>query len=326
MSHKLSNLIKSTFVNRVKMSRQELISQIMRIQQYGTKPIIEGEHVVSPPLTVPKHIVRPDYVDNPNPVFGIYNGKPVVHNKEMQQKMRKAGKVGAKVLKYIMGQVKEGVSTNDLDVLIHNYIIEQGAYPTPLGFMHFPKSVCSSVNEVLCHGIPNSRKLQNGDWINLDVTLFIDGVHGDNSGMVCVGDVHPDVQNLIKVTQKAVYESIKICRPGTPIKQIGEVCQQVAEDNGYINCELFTGHGVGEKLHMPPIVQHQKNDSPHIMEPGMVFTIEPIFMMKPGPYVMWQDDFTILSPGVPSAQWEHMVMITEDGHEVLTKRDDEDIE
>ena len=144
------------------------------------------------------------------------------------------------------------MTTNDVDRIVHDFIISHDAYPTPIGFMGFPKSVCTSVNEVVCHGIPNLRPLENGDYLNIDCTLYKDGVHGDSSVMVKIGDIHPDIQKLIDCTQKALYESIKICKPGTPFNEIGNVCEQVAEAGGFVVCELFTGHGVGKLLHLPP--------------------------------------------------------------------------
>lgn len=171
------------------------------------------------------------------------------------------------------------MTTDDVDEIVHNYIIENDAYPTPIGFMHFPKSVCTSVNEIACHGIPNKRPLKSGDYLNIDITLYKYGVHGDNSAMVKIGKVHEDVCKLIDVTQKALYESIKICGPGVPFSEIGMICETIANQNNYHICELFTGHGVGEKLHMPPMIYHYENDEPYKMSVGNVFTIEPIIML-----------------------------------------------
>ncbi|EGR34224.1 methionine type i, putative [Ichthyophthirius multifiliis] len=292
-------------------------------------------------LEVPKEIPSPEYVgknnkkykkiniiDNPNPVYGLYHGSPVIHNKETIECLRKAGKLASQTLSHLASHVKAGITTDELDKICHKFIIDNGAYPTALGFMEFPKSVCTSVNEVICHGIPNTRPLYNGDYINLDVTLYKHGVHGDNSLMVKVGNVHPKISKLIEVTQMAVYESIKICKPGVKFRKIGDICQEIANSNGFHVCELFTGHGVGKLLHMPPIVFHSKkseSESPYTMQPGMVFTIEPIFCIEEGSYYQWDDGMTVVSPYNPSAQWEHTILITDDGHEVFTLREGERI-
>lgn len=241
----------------------------------------------------------------------------------------------ARTLDHTRKLVMEGMTTDDVDKIVHDFIIDNNAYPSPIQFLGFPKSVCTSVNEVVCHGIPNLRPLRNGDYLNIDCTLFLDGVHGDSSIMVQVGDVHPKIQDLIKATQEAVYESISICKPGTPFKQIGTVCEKVAEKYGFVVCELFTGHGIGELMHLPPSILHHckprgsfsglDNDYSGEMQVGNVFTIEPIFLMRHGEFQMWRDGFTVVSPQNPSAQWEHMVQITENGYNILSKREGESI-
>eukprot|EP01016_Furgasonia_blochmanni_P027491 TRINITY_DN2897_c0_g3_i4.p1 TRINITY_DN2897_c0_g3~~TRINITY_DN2897_c0_g3_i4.p1 ORF type:complete len:222 (-),score=41.83 TRINITY_DN2897_c0_g3_i4:165-830(-) len=216
------------------------------------------------------------------------------------------------------------MTTDELDKAVHDFIISNGGYPTPLGFMHFPKSVCTSVNEVLCHGIPDLRPLEKGDYINIDVTCFIEGYHGDTSVMALIGDVHPEIRRLIDATQRAVYESIKICKPGVPFNKIGDICERVARDEGFTVCPLFNGHGIGKLLHLPPSIIPVKNKYPGVMEPGNAFTIEPIFMMfNSEKYHMWDDHFTTISRDNPSAQWEHTVLITETGCEVITLREGE---
>jgi len=257
--------------------------------------------------------------------FGIYEGDPVIHSNQIVEKLRKAAKVAAETAEFSLTlKDKIGMTGDEADALIHDFIISKNAYPTPIGFMNFPKSVCISTNEVLCHGIPNKRPFQDGDYVNYDISVFIDGVHGDNSVMVEYGNVHPDIQKLIKVTQEALYESIKVCKPGAYFRDIGEVCEDIAKKNGYYSCKLITAHGIGPLLHMPPMIPHFRTHMPYKMSPGNVFTIEPIFMMKDvkAPHV-WEDDFTLVAPGNPSAQWEHTVLITENGYEVLTKRSNE---
>ncbi|EGR28288.1 methionyl aminopeptidase, putative [Ichthyophthirius multifiliis] len=191
----------------------------------------------------------------------------------------------------------QGITTDDIDKICHEFIIKNGAYPTCLGFNNYPKTICTSVNEVLCHGIPDQRPLENGDYLNLDISLYLNGVHGDTSIMIQIGEkVHPEIQKLIKTTQQALYESIKICQPG---------------------------HGIGHLLHLPPVIYHCKKtqmESPYVMEEGMVFTIEPIFTMQFQDCFIWEDQFTVVSPFNPSAQWEHTVLVTDSGYEVLTQR------
>jgi len=251
----------------------------------------------------------------------------VVHNKENIQKMKIAAKLAAETATHGSKVLKEGLTGEDVDKEIHDFIIKNGGYPTPIGFMGFPKSVCISPNEVMCHGIPNMRPFQNGDYVNLDISVYVNGVHGDTSLMVQVGNVHPDVQKLIKVTQQAVYQSIKMCKPGVQFSAIGEICEDIAKEHGFHSSELFTGHGIGELLHMPPMITHTYNNYPGEMQVGNVFTIEPIITMYPPEQIlMWKDKWTVVSQNNPSAQWEHTVLITENGFEVLTKREGEVIE
>mgnify|MGYP002344952573 FL=1 len=161
------------------------------------------------------------------------------------------------------GYAKAGMTCEDLDKFVHDTILQQGAYPTPIGFMGFPKSVCISVNEVLVHGIPSMRPLYDGDSLNVDVSIFYDGYHGDNNLMIQIGEVDEDVRKLIKVTQQAVYEAIKVCKPGQKFNEIGRAIETYASSNGMYVCEMFNGHGVGEQLHLPPCIHPYCNCVPN---------------------------------------------------------------
>ncbi|CAD8142872.1 unnamed protein product [Paramecium pentaurelia] len=292
--------------------------------KYFHNPLVEGQYSVTPARKVPSNIIRPSYMIDKKPIFGIYEGPAVTHGKNMIEKLRKAASIAAKTAQVAQRSVKKGMTTDELDKIVHDYIISQNAYPSPIGFMGFPKSVCTSVNEVCCHGIPNLRPLQEGDSLNIDVTIFYDGVHGDTSVMAQVPKMNQEISKLIETTQKALYEAIKICKPGQKFNQIGKVIQEIANNDGYYVSEVFTGHGIGELMHMPPTIFHTLNHYPGVMVPGNVFTIEPILLMKDEQdYKIWNDNFTVISTDNPSAQWEHMILITENGYEVLTKRDDE---
>jgi len=180
-----------------------------------------------------------------------------------------------------MDNTKIGMTLDDVDKLVHDYIVADEAYPSAIGFHHFPKSVCTSVNDVVTHGVPNNYELKNGDYLNIDVVCYKQGHHGDNSAMVLMGDVHPDVVALSKATREAMWSAINICKPGTKFNQIGETIEEYAGDKGYFVNREFGGHGIAHELHLPPLVHHYKTkqNSTEEMRPGMAFTIEPILMM-----------------------------------------------
>ena len=173
------------------------------------------------------------------------------------------------------------MTLDDVDKIVHDYIVADCAYPSAIDFHHFPKSVCTSVNDIVSHGVPNSYELKDGDYLNIDVVCYKDGHHGDNSGMVLLGDVHPEIAALSKATREAMYKAIGICKPGVTFKQIGETIEEYATERGYFVNREFGGHGVAHELHLPPLVHHYKtHDSTKAeMLPGMAFTIEPILML-----------------------------------------------
>lgn len=243
-------------------------------------------------------------------------------------KMQVAGRLASEVLEMIAPHVQVGVSTGELDKLCHDYIVgTQGAIPAPLNYNGFPKSICTSVNDVICHGIPSDNKrLKNGDIINIDVTVIKDEYHGDSSIMVQVGDVASHAQRLIQVTQECLYKAIEIVKPGATLGDIGQIIQQHAEKNYYSVVREYCGHGIGKVFHEDPQVLHYGRKSTGlVLEPGMTFTIEP--MINAGrrqTKLNKKDGWTVTTKdGRLSAQWEHTMGVTENGVEVFTRRSGE---
>ncbi len=243
-------------------------------------------------------------------------------------KMRVAGRLAAEVLEMIEPHVQAGVSTGELDRLCHDYITgTQDAIPAPLNYNSFPKSICTSVNDVICHGIPSEHKrLKNGDIINIDVTVIKDEYHGDSSIMVQVGEVAPHAQRLIQVTQECLYKAIAVVKPGATLGDIGHIIQQHAEKNYYSVVREYCGHGIGKIFHEDPQVLHYGNKGTGlVLEPGMTFTIEP--MINAGRMhtkLNKKDGWTVTTKdGRLSAQWEHTMGVTEDGVEIFTRRSGE---
>ncbi|MDB9706530.1 type I methionyl aminopeptidase [Porticoccaceae bacterium] len=242
-------------------------------------------------------------------------------------KMRIAGRLAAEVLELIGQYVVPGVSTEELDKICHDHIVDvQQAIPACLGYRGFPKSVCTSVNQVVCHGIPSEKKvLKNGDIINIDVTVIKDGWYGDTSKMYTVGDVAPHAQRLIDISQECLYKAIDMVRPGIRLGDIGHVIQTHAEANYYSVVRDYCGHGIGMEFHEEPQVLHYgKPDTGLVLEEGMTFTIEP--MVNAGKYStkIKSDGWTVETrDGRLSSQWEHTMVVTSTGVEVLTARNEE---
>ncbi|NQY02942.1 MAG: type I methionyl aminopeptidase [Halieaceae bacterium] len=251
-----------------------------------------------------------------------------IKSAEEIEKMRVAGRLASEVLEMIRPKVEPGITTGELDNICHRYITEvQDAIPAPLNYHGFPRSICTSVNEVVCHGIPSdTKKLRNGDIVNIDVTVIKDGYHGDTSIMVEVGDVPPHAQRLIKVTQECLYKALDIVKPGTTLGDIGAVIQQHAEKNYYSVVREYCGHGIGKIFHEEPQVLHYgRKGTGMVLEPGMTFTIEP--MINAGrrqTKLNQKDGWTVTTrDGRLSAQWEHTIGVTEDGCEIFTRRSEE---
>jgi methionyl aminopeptidase len=244
------------------------------------------------------------------------------------EKMRVAGQLAAQVLEMIEPHVQVGITTGELDKICHDYITKvQGAIPAPLNYNGFPKSICTSVNEVICHGIPSdTKRLKNGDIINIDVTVIKDEYHGDTSIMVEVGDVPSHAQRLIKITQECLYKAIDIVRPGTTLGDIGQIIQEHAEKNYYSVVREYCGHGIGKIFHEDPQVLHYgRKGTGLVLEPGMTFTIEPMINAgKRQTKLNQKDGWTVTTKdGRLSAQWEHTMAVTEDGVEIFTRRSNE---
>ncbi|MGP4846086.1 type I methionyl aminopeptidase [Marinobacter sp. 1Y8] len=243
------------------------------------------------------------------------------------EKMRVAGRLAADVLEMIGEHVKPGVTTEELDRICHNYIVnEQKAIPAPLNYKGFPKSVCTSVNHVVCHGIPSDKKvLKNGDIINIDVTVIKDEYHGDTSKMFFVGEPKIAAERLVRITQECLYKGMELVKPGARLGDIGHVIQQHAEKNRFSVVRDYCGHGIGRVFHEEPQVMHYGRPGTGFeLKEGMTFTIEP--MINQGKYhcKMLPDDWTVVTKDHKlSAQWEHTILVTADGYEVLTKRPDE---
>lgn len=274
-------------------------------------------HPVAPTLEVPTHIVRPEYVASRG--ISPENAGPQIHTGKGLMKMRQACQLAAQVLQHAGTLVQEGVTTDFIDQEVHKMIVENGAYPSPLMYGAFPKSVCTSVNEVCCHGIPDARELQKGDIINVDVTVYLNGYHGDTSAMFQVGEVSAEARRLCEVTQLAMEQGIAECRPGARIAVIGRAIEATAKQHKLNVIPDFVGHGVGRIFHSQPFVFPCYNNSHDIMQVGQTFTVEPILVTGRPKNRVWKDAWTAVTvDGGLAAQWEHTVLITSSGHEVLT--------
>jgi len=242
-------------------------------------------------------------------------------------KMRIAGRLAAEVLEMIEPYVKVGVTTDELNQICHDYIVNtQQAVPAPLNYHGFPKSICTSVNQVVCHGIPNDKKLKNGDIVNIDITVIKDDYHGDTSKMFYVGDVAPHAQRLCEVTQECLYKGIELVKPGARLGDIGFVIQQHAEKAHYSVVREYCGHGIGKEFHEDPQVLHYgRPNTGEVLQEGMIFTIEPMINAgKRHVKLSKRDGWTVETADKRlSAQWEHTILVTADGYEVLTRRNEE---
>jgi methionyl aminopeptidase len=242
------------------------------------------------------------------------------------EKMRIAGRLAAEVLEMIEPHVVPGITTNELNNICHDYIVNvQNAIPAPLNYRGFPKSICTSVNQQVCHGIPGEKKLKSGDIINIDITVIKDEYHGDTSKMFCVGEVSPHAKRLIKITQESMYLGIQQVKPGATLGDIGQAIQKHAEGNRYSVVREFCGHGIGKVFHEDPQVLHYgKAGTGEVLQPGMIFTIEPMINLGKRHIKILSDGWTVVTKDRSlSAQWEHTVLVTTDGYEILTLRQEE---
>jgi methionyl aminopeptidase len=251
----------------------------------------------------------------------------MIKTKEEINKIRIASQLAAQTLEIIKPHVKPGVTTEELNLICHNHITQnQKATPAPLNYHGFPKSICTSINHVVCHGIPSDKTLKNGDIINIDVTVIKDGYHGDTSAMFCVGEPSILAKKLISCTYECLKLAISIVKPGITLGDIGHIIQQNAEKKGYSIVREYCGHGIGKEFHEDPQILHYGTPNTGIeIKEGMVFTIEPMVNAGKKEVKLLKDNWTVVTKDKSlSAQWEHTIAVTSDGAEVLTKRPDED--
>src|SRR3954470_16176762 len=272
---------------------------------------------LSPRRSVPASIARPEYVGKPGPTR---LDEPWVQPPEVIEAMRIAGRLGAQALQEAGKVVAPGVTTDEIDAVAHEFLCDNGAYPSTLGYRGFPKSCCTSLNEVICHGIPDSTVVEDGDIVNIDVTAYIGGVHGDTNATFLAGDVSEENRLLVERTHEATMRAIKAVAPGRPINAIGRVIEAYARRFGYGVVRDFTGHGIGETFHSGLYIPHYDNPRlDTIMEPGMTFTIEPMITLGTHEYEVWADGWTVVTKDRKwTAQFEHTLVVTEDGSEILT--------
>jgi methionyl aminopeptidase len=271
----------------------------------------------SPRRSVPVSIARPDYALTGQP---SERAARAVRTPEEIVKMRVAGRLAAEVLLEVGAAVAPGVTTDELDRICHEATIARDSYPSPLNYRGYPKSLCTSVNEVICHGIPDSRKLQNGDVVNLDVTVFHDGVHGDTNATFLVGEVDQASIALVLATRDALHAGISVVKPGVRVNEIGRAIEASVAGMGYGVIREFIGHGIGDQFHTSLQIPHYY-DPRHrvVLEEGMTFTIEPMITIGSPALYVWDDDWTAVTvSGQRCAQFEHTLLVTADGVEMLT--------
>lgn len=247
-------------------------------------------------------------------------GEPFIQTPETIEAMREASKIAANALALAGAAVAPGKTTDEIDGIVHDYLIQHGAYPSPLGYRGFPKSSCISLNEIVCHGIPDTTVIEEGDIVNIDVTAYKNGVHGDTNATFFAGQVAPEHKDLVDRTYQALMRGIKAAKPGRQINVIGRVIESYAKRFGYNVVTDFTGHGVGPTFHNGLVVLHYDSDAyTDVLEPGMTLTIEPMINLGELPYRIWDDGWTVQNiDGEYTAQFEHTLVITDDGNEILT--------
>jgi methionyl aminopeptidase len=267
--------------------------------------------------TVPESIARPDYVGRPAPV--PYTG---TERKDLETiaAMRIAGRLAADALAEVGRHIAPGVTTDELDRVGHDFLCDHGAYPSTLGYRGFPKSLCTSLNEVICHGIPDTTVLIDGDICNIDITAFIGGVHGDTNATFLVGDVDEEARLLVERTREATRRGIAAVAPGRPVNVIGRVIESYAKRFGYGVVRDFTGHGIGTAFHSGLVIPHYDDPrADQLIEAGMTFTIEPMINLGTHDYRMWDDGWTVVTKDLRwTAQFEHTILVTDTGAEILT--------
>ena len=273
---------------------------------------------LSPWRDVPSTIPRPEYVGKTSAREGFTGDH---YSAEEVERIRAAGSVAAKALAEVEKAIMPGVTTDSLDKIAHEFLLDHGAYPSTLGYRGYPKSCCTSINEVICHGIPDDTVLEEGDIINVDITAYLDGMHGDTNRTYPVGQVSQEVADLVERTEEAMLRGIRAVKPGRQINVIGRAIEAYASRFGYGVVRDFTGHGVGAEFHSGLVIPHY-DAAPHAsetIEPGMVFTIEPMLTLGDYTWDMWPDGWTVTTRDKSlTAQFEHTIVVTDDGAEILT--------
>ncbi len=271
---------------------------------------------------MPASIARPHYVDRPAP--DRYTGSHV-QSAETIALMRVSSRIASDAMYAAAAAIAPGVTTDELDAVAHEYMCDHGAYPSALGYRGFPKAICTSVNEVICHGIPDARPLEDGDLVKIDVTAFKNGVHGDNCGTFACGDLDEDSRLLSERTKEAMMRGIRAVKPGRETNVIGRVIEAYAKRFGYGVVREYTGHGVHSSFHSGLIVLHYDSTAYRdVLEPGMTFTIEPMLTLGGPSSNVWDDDWTVVTNDRSRcAQWEHTIVVTETGAEILTVAPDD---
>lgn len=274
--------------------------------------------VVTPQRPVPSHIERPEYVGKAEAIEGHDSN---MYTPEEIERVRHSGEIAANAIVEASKIAVPGTTTDQIDVLIHEYICDHGAYPSTVDYRGYTKAVCTSLNEVICHGIPDSTVLEDGDILNLDVTAYKNNVHGDTNVTLLVGDVDEESRLLVERTEESLRRAIKAVKPGREINVIGRVIEKYAARFGYGVVRDFTGHGVGREFHSGLIVPHYDAAPAYSteMKPGMIFTIEPMLTLGDIAWEMWDDDWTVVTRDRKrTAQFEHTLVVTEDGADILT--------
>lgn len=284
-------------------------------------PLVPGKP--TPIREVPADIPRPEYVWKKTVREAM--GEPFIQTPETIEAMREASKIAANALAVAGKAVAPGVTTDELDRIAHEYMLDHGAYPSCLGYRGFTKSVCTSLNEIVCHGIPDTTVIQDGDIVNIDVTAYKNGVHGDTNATFLAGDVSEEHRLLVERTKEATMRGIRAAKPGRQINVIGRVIESYAKRFGYSVVTDFTGHGIGTTFHNGLVVLHYDSDVyTDLLEPGMTLTVEPMLNLGGLDYKIWDDGWTVQNTDYSfSAQFEHTIVITEDGNEILTIPDED---
>lgn len=272
---------------------------------------------ISPMRTVPAGIERPDYAETGRPLRRKVSH---IQTPDVIERMRRSGKLAGEILAKTGMGVAPGVTTDELDALAHDLTVAAGAYPSPLNYSGFPKSICTSVNEVICHGIPDNRPLKAGEIVNLDITVFREGVHGDCNATFFVGTPSETARRLVKVTKECLDRAIAAVQPGRPVSDLGRAIEDHATANRFGVVRAFVGHGIAEQFHTDLQIPHYYSSSARtVMTPGMTFTIEPMITEGSPREVIWDDGWTAVTADRKlTAQFEHTILVTESGPEVLT--------